>query len=540
MRYGSGTMRNGTVSFHPPRPLPSQEASVPDRTPAPDPRRWWTLLVLSASLLVIGLDNTILNVALPTLEHDLGASSSQLQWIVDAYMLVFAGLLLTAGALGDRFGRKRALAFGLTVFGLGSGLSALATSPEMLIATRALMGVGGAFIMPSTLSIITAVFPSDERAKAIGIWAGVSGLGIAIGPVAGGWLIEHASWNAVFLVNLPFVVAALIAGRWLIPESKDPAAPRLDLPGFALSIAGLTTLVWAIIEAPARGWTDGTILGAFGIAAVILGTFLAWELRAAQPMLDVRLFRNPRFSGASAAITLVFFSMFGTIFFLTQYLQGVLGYTALEAGVRVTPIAVGLILGGPISAKLAERIGTKVVVAGGLVLVAAGLSIVTQFQADSSYGIVAAHLLVLGFGMGMAMAPATESVMGSLPIEKASVGSAVNDMTRTTGGALGVAILGSLLASQYRGDLDAAVSGLPHGAAESASDTLSGGLAIAHQLGDSGLADAAQSAFVSGMHVAALAAAAVALAGAVVAYLVIPARERSAAVATGHLEPLPA
>ena len=332
---------------------------MPDRTEAPDPRRWWTLVVLSASLLVIGLDNTILNVALPTLENDLGATSSQLQWIVDSYMLVFAGLLLTAGALGDRFGRKRGLTIGLAIFGLGSGLSALATSPEMLIATRALMGIGGAFIMPSTLSIITAVFPANERAKAIGVWAGVSGLGIAIGPVAGGWLIEHASWNAVFLVNLPFVVAALTAGKWLVPESKDPAAPRLDVPGFALSIGGLTTLVWAIIEAPAKGWTSPTILAAFGVAAVVLGAFMAWELRTREPMLDIRLFRNPRFSGASAAITLVFFSMFGSIFFLTQYLQGVLEFSALEAGLRVTPVAVGLIIGGPISAKLAARIGTK-------------------------------------------------------------------------------------------------------------------------------------------------------------------------------------
>jgi len=505
------------------------------------PQRWWTLVVLSASLLVIGLDNTILNVALPTLEHDLGASSSQLQWIVDAYMLVFAGLLLTAGALGDRFGRKRALSFGLAVFGLGSGLSALATSPAMLIATRALMGVGGAFIMPSTLSIITAVFPAEERAKAIGVWAGVSGLGIAIGPVAGGWLIEHASWNAVFLVNLPFVAAALLAGHWLVPESKDPAAPRLDIPGFAMSISGLTTLVWAIIEAPSKGWTNPTILAAFAAAVAILGAFMAWELRTREPMLDIRLFANPRFSGASAAITLTFFAMFGSIFFLTQYLQGVLGYTALEAGVRVTPIAIGLILGGPISAKLAAKLGTKVVVAAGLTLVAVGLSIVTQFAVDSTYGIVAAHLLVLGFGMGMAMAPATESVMGSLPVEKASVGSAVNDTTRTTGGALGVAILGSLLASQYRGDMDGAVSGLPHDTAATASDTLSGGLAVAHRLGDSGLAEAAQSAFLNGMHVAAIAAAAVALAGAIVAYMVIPARERETEpVVALTPEPVPA
>jgi EmrB/QacA subfamily drug resistance transporter len=518
-------MRNGTVSFSPAQP---------------DPRRWWTLVVLSASLLVIGLDNTILNVALPTLERDLGASSSQLQWIVDAYMLVFAGLLLTAGALGDRFGRKRALAFGLAVFGLGSGLSAIVTSPEALIATRALMGVGGAFIMPSTLSIITAVFPADERPKAIGAWAAVSGLGIAIGPVAGGWLIEHANWHWIFLVNLPFVAAALVAGRWLVPESKDPSAPRLDVGGFALSIAGLTTLVWAIIEAPARGWTDGLILAAFGVAAVLLAAFMAWELRVREPMLNVRLFRNPRFSGASGAITLVFFAMFGSIFFLTQYLQGVLGYSALEAGIRVTPVAAGLIVGGPLSAKLAERFGTRVVVAAGLALVAAGLSIVTQFEVDSSYGIVAAHLLVLGFGMGMAMAPATDSVMGALPEDKLSVGSAVNDTTRTTGGALGVAVLGSLLASGYRGDMDAAVSGLPHSVAEAASDNLGGGLAVAQRLHDSGLAETAQSAFMSGMHVAALAAAGVALLGSLVALIVIPGRERSRETVPARPEAVPA
>jgi EmrB/QacA subfamily drug resistance transporter len=515
--------RNGTDSFS-----------------SPDPRRWWVLLVLSASLLVIGLDNTILNVALPTLQSDLGSTGSQLQWIVDAYMLVFAGLLLTAGALGDRFGRKRALAFGLTIFGLGSGLSALATSPDMLIATRALMGIGGAFIMPSTLSIITAVFPPDERPKAIGAWAAVSGLGIAIGPVAGGWLIEHSSWHAIFLVNLPFVLAALVAGRFLIPESKDPAAPRLDVPGFALSIAGLTTLVWAIIEAPMRGWTDGGIVGAFGLAAVILGAFLAWELRAREPMLDVRLFRNPSFSGASGAITFVFFALMGSMFFLTQYLQDVLGYSALGAGLRVSPIAIGLIIGGPVSAKLAARFGTKVVVTGGLVLVAAGLSIATQFEVGTGYGVVLAHLLVMGFGMGMAMAPATDSVMGSVPLDKASVGSAVNDTTRTTGGALGVAVLGSLLASQYRGDMDDAVAGLPHRAADLANDSLGGGLAVAHKLGSPELADAAHTAFVSGMHVAALAAAGVALLGAVVAAVVIPGRERESVPAAARLEPVPA
>src|SRR4051794_20639247 len=270
-------------------------------TETPDPRRWWTLAVLCLSLLVIGLDNTILNVALPTIQHDLDASSSQLQWIVDAYMLVFAGVLLTAGALGDRFGRKRALTAGLVIFGTGSALSALAGSAEMLIATRALMGIGGAFIMPSTLSILTTTFPASERGRAIGVWAGVSGLGIAIGPVAGGWLIEHATWSWIFLVNVPFVLATLAAGRWLVPESRDPAAPALDFGGFALSTAGLTALVWAIIEAPSDGWTDARILAALAAAGLLLAAFAAWELRAREPMLDIRLFCNARFSAASGS-----------------------------------------------------------------------------------------------------------------------------------------------------------------------------------------------------------------------------------------------
>src|SRR3954471_21226145 len=495
------------------------------KTPeTPAPRRWWKLVGLCFSLLVISLDNTILNVALPTVQDDLGASSSQLQWIVDSYMLVFAGVLLTAGALGDRFGRKRALAVGLAGFGLGSGLSALATSADMLIATRAPMAVGGAFIRPSTLSILTATFPASERGRAIGIWAGVSGIGIAVGPVAGGWLIENADWSWIFLVNLPFVLGALLAGRWLVPESRDPSAPRLDLPGFGLSTAGLTALVWGIIEAPRDGWTNPTILAAFGLAAVLLTAFVAWELRSRAPMLDVRLFRNPRFSAASAAITLAFFAMFGTVFFLTQYLQSVLGYSALEAGIRVLPIAAGLVIGGPSSARLTERVGTKVVVALGMGLIATALALMTGYQVDTGYGYVALTQVILGLGIGMAMAPATESIMGSLPLAKASVGSAVNDATRTTGGALGVAILGSLLSSGYRADMDAAVSGLPASAADTARDSLGGAMAVAAHGGGSRLATTAQEAFVSGMHSAVIVAAAIALAGALIALVFLPAR----------------
>lgn len=503
---------------------------TPKTPEAADPRRWWTLVVLCFSLLVISLDNTILNVALPTVQGDLDASSSQLQWIVDAYMLVFAGVLLTAGALGDRFGRKKALAFGLAVFGLGSGLSALATSPEMLIATRALMGIGGAFIMPSTLSILTATFPASERGRAIGIWAGVSGIGIAIGPVAGGWIVENADWSWIFLVNLPFVVFALLAGRWLVPESRDPAAPRLDIPGFALSTAGLTALVWAIIEAPQDGWTDPLILAALGAAAFLLSAFAAWELHTRQPMLDIRLFRNPRFSAASGAVTLAFFAMFGTVFFLTQYLQSVLGFSAFEAGIRVLPVAVGLVIGGPSSARLAERVGTKVVVALGMGLIAAALALMTGYQVDTGYGFVALTEVILGLGIGMAMAPATESIMGSLPLAKASVGSAVNDATRTTGGALGVAVLGSLLSSGYRADMDAAVSGLPTAAADTARDSLGGALAVAAHGGGSQLVTTAQEAFVNGMHTAVMVAAAIALAGALIALVFLPARAPEQAV----------
>ena len=483
--------------------------------------------MLCLSLLVIGLDNTILNVALPTMQSDLDASSSQLQWIVDIYMLVFAGVLLTAGSLGDRFGRKRALTFGLTVFGLGSLGSALAATPELLIVMRGLMGVGGAFIMPSTLSILTATFPAHERGKAIGIWSGVSGIGIVIGPVAGGWLIEHADWSWIFLVNLPIVAGALLAGRFLVPESRDETKPALDPRGFVLSFVALSSLVWGLIEAPSRGWTDGIVLAAFVVAALMLAGFIAWERRAPAPMLDLKLFRNPRFSASSASISLAFFALFGVIFFLTQYLQQVRGYSALDAGLRTLPVAAGLVIGGPLSAKLTERFGIRIVVPFGLTAVSAALYLLTLADATSGYGLIAGALLLLGFGMASALAPATDAIMGSLPAAKMSVGSAINDTTRVAGGALGVAVLGSILASGYRGGMDSAVSGLPAEARDIAHDSLAGGLAVAGRLGDGRLAATAQDAFLSGMHTAALVAAAVALAGAVVAAVFLPSAERS-------------
>jgi EmrB/QacA subfamily drug resistance transporter len=493
-------------------------------------RRWGTLVVLCLSLLVIGLDNTILNVALPTLGRDLHASISQLQWIVDAYTLVFAGLLLTAGSLGDRFGRKYALSAGLVIFGIGSTLSAFSGSAGVLISTRALMGVGGAFIMPATLSILTNTFLEPrERAKAIGIWAGVSGLGIAIGPVVGGWLLQHFWWGSVFLINIPVVIIALATGRVLVPNSRDPSSPRLDPVGAVLSITGLTALLWAIIEAPSHGWGSTEIIIAYAIAAVVLTAFVAWELHTDHPMLNVRFFQNPRFTAASAAVTLVFFALFGSLFLITQYLQNVRNYTALQAGLRMAPIALMLMIAAPASSAVVRRLGSKIVVSGGLFLVAIGLALFATLQVHSGYERVLLAILVLGLGMGFTMAPATDSIMGALPRAKAGVGSAVNDTTRQVGGALGVAILGSILSSTYASHMASALAGhaIPTAAASAAKDSIGGALAVAAVVGGApgkALADAARHSFVAGMQPAVLAAAAVALLGALVVILFLPAR----------------
>ncbi len=475
------------------------------------------------SLMVIGIDNTILNVALPTLVRDLHATTSQLQWIVDSYTLVFAGLLLTAGSLGDRFGRRRGLSIGLLIFGAGSVASAVAGSAEHLILTRALMGIGGALIMPATLSIISNVFTVPaERARAIAVWAGFSAMGIAIGPLSGGWLLEHFWWGSVFIVNIPIVMLALVGGRLFVPESKDPSPRALDPVGAVLSIVGLITLVWAIIEAPGQGWTDGRTLTAFGAAVVLLGAFIAWERHTDHPTLDVAFFANPRFSAASTAVTLVFFALFGATFLQTQYLQFVLGYTALQAGLRVAPIALVLMVAAPLSARLVERIGTKIVVAIGLATVSAALVVLSFATVTSGYGPVLASMMIMGIGMGLTMAPATESIMGSLPRHKAGVGSAVNDTTRQVGGALGVAILGSLLASTYASSLGSGVSA-------AARTSVGAALDLARSLGGeqgASLAASAKSAYVDGMGVGVLVAAAVALLGSLIALAFLPSRAR--------------
>ena len=424
-------------------------------------RRWWTLAVLCLSLVMIVVANASLNVALPTLVRDLHAGSSSLQWIVDAYSLVFAGLLLTAGALGDRFGRRLALNGGLILFGIASGFAAFSSSANALIVARAFMGVGAAFVMPATLSVLAHVFPPDERPKAIAIWAAFAGVGAGLGGVTSGWLLQHFWWGSIFLTNVFVVAIALIAGFFLVPSANEKRRAPLDPLGALLSIAGLGTLIYGIIEAPNRGWLSPATVVTFALTVVILGAFAAWEFRATDPMLDLRFFRNPRFTAGATTITLVFFVMFGTFFIITQYLQLVLGYSPLEAGIRVLPWAAMYMVSTTRSAGLVTRFGQRRVVSSGLAIVAFGLLVLSRSTVGSDYAIVALGLVITAAGMGLTTAPSTGAIMQSLPLPKAGVGSAVNDTTREVGGALGVAVFGSIVTSRFHVAIVDKVSGLP-------------------------------------------------------------------------------
>jgi EmrB/QacA subfamily drug resistance transporter len=509
-----------------------QAASTGVETEEPNPRRWQILAVLCISLFVIVMDNTIVNVALPTLARELDAGTSGLQWIVDAYTLVFAGLLLAAGGIGDRFGRKGALMAGLLVFGVFSTAGAFASSTGQLIGARALMGVGAAFIFPATLALIVNVFTDPrERAAAIGIWTAIAGVGVALGPITGGWLLEHFSWGSVFLVNVPVALIGIVGVFVLVPGSRDPHAPGLDLPGLGLSIAGVALLVWSLIEAPSNGWLSAATVGGLAGAGALLATFVWWELRVTDPLLDVHLFRKMRFTAASLAITLGFFALFGFIFLVTQYLQLVKGYSALEAGVRTLPFAFAMVAAAVTSPRVVQRIGTKLVVAAGLALMAGGFAIASTNDASTPYFVIATAMILMGFGLGSAAAPATDSILSSLPPAKAGVGSAVNDTTREVGGTLGVAVLGSIMASVYGSQIVGALSGtpLPTAARAAAGDSLAAALQVAAQVGGAAgqdLASAARDAFVQAFQIGSLVTGAVALAGAVIALVFLPARPR--------------
>lgn len=473
--------------------------------PAVYARRWAVLGVLCTSLMIVIIGNTALNVAIPTLSRELDASITDLQWMVDAYALVFAGLLFTAGTLGDRFGRKGALQLGLVMFLVGTVLASTADTSAMVITARAVMGLAAAFVMPSTLSILANVFPAHERPKAIAVWAGISGGGAAVGPVASGFLLEHFYWGSVFLVNVPMVLLALVAGRTLVPRSRDPQQPPLDLPGALLSILAMSSLVYGIIEGPHRGWLSAGSLSTFGFAATALAAFAWRELSTGHPMLDLRIFRDRRFSVASGGMTLVFFAMFGTFFLAAQYLQLVLGYSPLESGLFQLPMAFLIMSLSPQVPALVARFGVRRVVPTGLGFVSLGLALFSLMGVDTAIWWMYGPILCLGMGMAFTMTPLTTLIMSAVPMRQAGVGSAMNDTTRELGGALGVAVLGALVTSSYTSSIEVDLAGLPEQQRALAESGLTGALAVAARVGEGGsaIADAAKEAFVGGLGVAA-------------------------------------
>jgi EmrB/QacA subfamily drug resistance transporter len=486
--------------------------------------------VLCVSLLIVTLDNTVLNVALPTLVRDLHATTTELQWIVDAYVMVFAGLLLVAGSLADRIGRKKVFLAGLAAFAAGSTWAAFSGSVGMLIAARASMGIGGAMMMPSTLSIITGMFrDSAERQRAIGVWAGTTGVGIALGPIVGGLLLAHFWWGSVFLINVPIAAAGAAFAIPLIPDSRNPAAPAPDLAGALLSIAGLGLLLWSLIEAPARGWSSALVIGVGIGGLAVLAIFVVWERTSTHPMLNIQFFRNRRFSAAVSSVGLVTFGLFGALFVLTQFLQFGLGYSALQAGVRVLPAAGAIAVIAPLSTVLVRVAGTKLTVAGGLLVIAGGLWQVSSASAATTYAGILPGLVMLGVGAGLTIPSATESVMGSLPSGDTGVGSATNGAFLQVGGALGVAVIGSLLSTRYQDLMTSSLARyhVPHAIMQIILGSVGGALGVAGRLGGvlgAELGHLARSSFASGMDLGLLTGAAVAFGGCVIALLALPAR----------------
>jgi EmrB/QacA subfamily drug resistance transporter len=491
------------------------------------------LVSLLLAAFAINVDTTIVNVALPSLVRELHASDTQLQWVVDAYNLLFAASVLAAGSLSDRFGRKGMLLAGLFVFGSASLAGGLMNSPGQLIAARAVMGVGSAMVFPSTLSLISNVFTErQERARAIGLWGAITGVAIALGPIVGGWLLEVSDWRAIFFAMTPIAALAGVLVIRYVPTSRDPHAPRADRAGFALSTATVGLLVYTIIEAPDQGWGSVRTVGGFALTAALAVAFAAVERRSAHPMLDLGLFRNPRFAAASASVAISFFALSGFIFLVTQDFQFLKGYGPLSTGVRLLPVASSVAGASIVGARLAVRFGTKLVVASGLASMGAFYLWVTTATASTGYGTIAAQMVVLGTGMGLTSAPATEAIMGVVPKAKAGVGSAVNDATRLLGGTLGVAVIGSVYASLYASRLTELLpAGLTATAAHAAHASVGAAFGAAGALAHGGhpalaasVHDAANSAFFHGFRAANFVAAGVAGAGAVMALVLLPAQ----------------
>jgi len=476
-----------------------------------NPRRWWILIVLCLSSLVLVVDSMALTVAVPQMTRDLGASAQDTQWILDSYILVFAGLLLTSGSLGDRFGRRKVMIIGLVLFGAASLAATLAANPAQMIAVRVAMGIGGALIMPSTLSIMITVFDDAERPKAMAAWTSVAMLGLVGSPVLGGILIDHFSWHAIFFINIPVVVLAILAGLLLMPESKGPWQ-KPDLPGAVLSAAGMVALVWWIIGIPQHGAFSGTSLIPLAIAVAGLGGFVYWENVTSEPMVPLVLFRHRNFSGGSLSLALVEIANGGLLLVFTQYLQFVLGYSPVKAGLAFVPLAIGALVGNAGGAKVGATIGPRFLVLGGMLVMAASFGLLAMVSATTGFAIPAIALGLLGLGAGLAMPAAVGALMSTIPPDKAGVGSALNDTIQQAGSALGIAILGSLLAGGF-------TRHMPAGAPAPARRSITGAFATAH--GDAGLIHAAREAYTAAMSTTFTVGAIGVLAAAVLATLVI-------------------
>ncbi len=496
------------------------------------PRRRQILGVLCLALLIVVIDNTILNTALPTLARDLHATTTDLQWITDAYTLTFAALLIVAGALGDRFGRRRALLAGLTIFGLGSAAAGLSSSAGELIAFRAVMGVGGAFVMPATLSILNSVFPPKERAQAIAAWSAVAGAAIVLGPTLGGLLLDHFSWSAVFFVNIPLVAIALIAVGTVIPSLRGAERTgRLDIPGAVLSGLAMLAAIDAVIEAPNQGWISARTLGQLGLAAVLMIGFVLRELHTEHPLIDLRVFKHRAFSAATASVGLIFLVMFGSLFALTQYLQLVHGYSPLGAGLRALPFGFAVMVTAPSSSLLVRRFGVRTVIPAGLLSMAAGLFVLTGLTATTGLLHLSIGTALMGTGMGLVLAPASESLMSVLPVEQSGVGSAVNDTIQEFGGSLGVAVIGSIVSAAYRSQMHS--SQLPTAVLHHAASSIGAAYVTAAHMPQlaAPIMSAARGAFTNAMTTGFTVAGAVAALAALGLSLALPRRQATVATA---------
>jgi EmrB/QacA subfamily drug resistance transporter len=514
-----------------------QGAPPPDAAgAAPSKSRGAALAVLCVAVLLVNLDNTVLNVALPTLVRELHASSSDLQWIADAYVIVFAGLVLSAGSLGDRIGRKQTFVAGMVIFAGCSAWAAFAGSVGLLIAARASMGVGGALMFPSTLAIITDMFPDpSQRQGAIALWGGTSGIGVALGPIVGGLLLTHFWWGSVFLINVPVAAVGLIAAIPLVPESKNPRAPAPDLTGALLSIAGIGLILWSVIEGPVRGWSSDLVIGVGAAGLAILALFALWERASSHPMLNPAFFRQRSFAITLPAAAAAMFGLYGALFMLTQLLQFSLGLAALSTGVRVLPAAGTLVVAAGLSAVLVRFIGPKFTIALGLFFVAVALWLLSRVTIATTFGDMVPGMIMLGAGAGLTLPTASGLVVGSVPPGDSGVASASNDTAIQLGGAVGVAVIGSALSTRYQDRIGAALAGqhLPPQILADIQGSVGGALAVAARAPkQSGalLAHAARTAFASGMDLASIVGAGVALAGCLIALALLPSRPPTPAV----------